>query len=120
MPRAYVRKWPFRRTRLGAVDRRALVLPIPYEVIESVCGETDDSKPAFAAKGQALSIDVSAGGMLLLLKGEPPRHLRLRLTLPTGMAPDGVRSAAACWTRTVPAFLKDGVHFAGVQFLQPG
>jgi hypothetical protein len=92
----------------------AFMRVIPFE-------SRDDERdvPAHPAKqGQALSVNLSQGGMLLMMEGEPALHQRLRIGLRRN-ATNEVASelVEVCWTRSVPALLQGGVFFVGVKFI---
>lgn len=93
---------------------------IPYALV----GEQDepgrDRQAGSMPAGRALSINISPGGMLLMMEQAPLRGQRLSITMPAravrGVPPS---KAEVCWTRPVPGASQVNVHFVGVKFLPP-
>lgn len=118
MPRTRLWEWPLKPERLGHTDRHAFMRAIPFHVLEDERTRTAGDHPRPARQGQALSVNISPGGMLLMMEGEPTLHDRLMIRLPQGSLRGACPSVAeVCWTRSVPALLQGDVFFVGVKFL---
>lgn len=118
MPRSRSWKWPLRQDRSGHLDRQAFLRPIPYEMLDWTGAEVQCGLTYPARAGQALSLNISPGGMLLMMDGEPMLQDRLRVRLPqNSLRNAGSSLAKVCWTRSVPVLLHSHVVFVGVRFL---
>jgi c-di-GMP-binding flagellar brake protein YcgR len=96
-------------------ERAALLRPIPYEMTAAVEG------PATTAmSGKALSLNISGGGMLVLMDQAPQIEQVLKVYVPTPIAiADTPTLAEVRWTRKLP-FGKsngNGAYFVGLKFM---
>lgn len=101
-PLSHRRQWP----------RGALVTPCSYFL-------TDTSDPGSVRylQGNALSINVSSGGMLLLV-GHPARERQiLEIRVPTAAGTTTPTLAEVRWAKPVPVEEGEGLYLAGVRFL---
>ncbi len=118
MPRKQSWTWPLKQPRSGHADRMAFMRVIPYQVLDDEHRRAAGAPSHSARQGQALSVNLSPGGMLLMMEGQPAPYQRLRVSLRRNatkeMAPEFVE---VCWTRSVPALLQGDVFFVGVKFL---
>ncbi len=92
--------------------RGALVTPCCYFL-------TDTSDPGSVRylQGDALSINVSSGGMLLLV-GHPTRERQiLEIRVPTPAGTTAPTLAEVRWTKPIPVEEGESLYLAGVRFL---
>ncbi len=96
-------------------ERVALMRPIPYEA--TVVSQT----PSVSARqGKALSINISNGGMLLLMDQAPAVEQVLKVYVPTPMSEiDTPTLAEVRWAREIPFTNAGGLgpYFVGVKFM---
>lgn len=109
-------EWPILSNHQKHSERVALLRPILYEMTAPV---EDPSEPA--SQGKALSINISSGGMLLLMDQAPNIEQVLKVYVPTPITlTDTPTLAEVRWTRKVPfTRLKesDSYFFVGLKFL---
>jgi hypothetical protein len=108
-------EWPMRDSHENHSERAALLRPIPYEMtatIEGVAGS--------APIGRALSLNISSGGMLVLMDQAPQVDQVLKVYVPTPVSVAETPTLAEVrWTRKLP-FGKpngDGAYFVGLKFM---
>jgi len=71
-------EWPLTDSQNGHSERAALMRPIPYEMTPSA------GVPALAVRtGNVLSLNISSGGMLVLMDKSPEIGQVLRVLVPT-------------------------------------
>ncbi len=96
-------------------ERAALLRPIPYEMTSPVEGPTGTAKG-----GRALSLNISSGGMLVLMDQAPEVEQVLKVYVPTPITiAETPTLAEVRWTRKLP-FVKpngNGVYFVGLKFM---
>ena len=69
-------------------------------------------------KGEALSVNISSGGMLLMMNWEPELHRVLKVDVPTPVNLARTPTLAqVCWKRRIPYFEQSDLHFIGVKFI---
>ena len=114
MPRKQPWTWSLKQPRPGHADRMAFIRMIPFEAFDN-----QHNAAAHSVKhGQALSVNLSQGGMLLMMEGLPALHQRLRIGVRRNATNDmSSELVEVCWTRSVPALLQGGVCFVGVKFV---
>ena len=84
----------------------------PYEISESLGGD------AIAIhQGEALSVNVSKGGMLLLMDQHPPVQQVFEIQLPASTKSKTPGRVEVCWTRQLPMEDSESRHLVGVKFL---
>ena len=89
----------------------------PYELSESL----GDAAIAIH-QGEALSINISRGGMLLLMGQSPPMRQVFEIQVPASTRGKTARLVEVCWTRQIPIedldrrYL-DRRYLVGVKFL---
>ncbi|MEC4888824.1 MAG: PilZ domain-containing protein [Nitrospira sp.] len=96
-------------------ERVALLRPIPYEMTSPV--ERFSEGPS---EGRALSLNISNGGMLLLMDQAPDVEQVLKVYVPTPIsAAETPTLAEVRWTRKLPfGPAKDrGAYFVGLKFM---
>lgn len=100
-------------------ERIALIREISYETT-SLIGEEDlfGDQERLDQLGKALSLNISSGGMLVLMEGSPEIERVLRVQVPTpvphAMTPT---LAEVRWVRKVPFYGHRELHFVGLKFL---
>lgn len=119
MPRKQPWTWSLKQPWPGHADRLAFMRAIPYEALDDQRNATAGAPVHPAKQGQALSVNLSQGGMLLMMEGQPALRQRLRIGLRRNATNEGAsKLVEVCWTRSVPALLQGDVCFVGVKFLQ--
>lgn len=98
-------------------ERAALLRPIPYEMTSS---EQGSSNGVAAKDGKALSLNISSGGMLILMDQTPAIEQVLKVYVPTPVSiAETPTLAEVRWTRKLP-FGKsnsNGICFVGLKFM---
>ncbi len=92
-----------------------LLRPVPFEMTTQV----DDPSNA-ANSGKALSLNISSGGMLVLMDHAPEVEQVLKVLVPTPTNSAGTPTLAEVrWTRKLPfgSSRNDGAYFVGLKFL---
>jgi len=103
---------PGHQERRGST-RVPLIRPCPYEI-----SKFPSEGSIELSQGFTLSLNISAGGMLLLMPHVPGERQIFQV-----LAPSVTREEAAtklvevCWTREVPVGLDPGTYLVGVKFL---
>lgn len=94
-------------------ERAALLRPIPYEMTAPV-----EESAGTAVSGKALSLNISSGGMLVLMEQAPQVEQVLKVYVPTPIAMAETPTLAEVrWTRKLP-FVKsngNGAYFVGLK-----
>ena len=96
-------------------ERVALLRPIPYEMTSTV-----DDPSVSVHGGKALSVNISSGGMLVLMEQAPAIEQVMKVYVPT---PSSVAEtptlAEVRWTRKLPLAKSNGngVYFVGLKFM---
>jgi hypothetical protein len=79
-----------------------------------------DNPTDSANSGKALSLNISSGGMLLLMDHAPEVEQVLKVLVPTPTSSAGTPTLAEVrWTRKLPfgSQRNDGAYFVGLKFL---
>jgi hypothetical protein len=96
-------------------ERAALLRSIPYEVTATIEGLAGS-----ASTGRALSLNISSGGMLVLMDEAPQVNQVLKVYVPTPVTVAETPTLAEVrWTRKLP-FGKsngNGAYFVGLKFM---
>ena len=107
--------WPIHPNHQKHSERVALLRPISYEITAPIL-ET----PGQALQGRALSINISTGGMLLIMDSCPgiERVLKVYVPTPTTLA-ETPTLAEVRWTRRLPFNRpkESESYFVGLKFL---
>lgn len=112
--------WPLRQSWPGHGDRTAYMRVVPYRVLNDDATRAVDAPSGPERLAQALSVNRSPGGLLLLMEGQPALHQRLKIRLRRDGTNDVVSDVVEVrWTRSIPALLQGDVHFVGVKFIRP-
>ena len=100
-------------------ERVALMREVAYETMSMVGDDRSFKGPTGVGRsGKALSLNISAGGMLLLMEGAPPAERVLRVLVPTPVAEAETPTLAEVrWVRKVPFSTDEGLYFVGLKFL---
>ena len=97
-------------------ERVALLRPISYEMTSSEQGSN-----SYTAKGgRALSLNISSGGMLILMDQAPVIEQVLKINVPTPVAiAETPTLAEVRWIRRLPFGNPNGnaMHFVGLKFM---
>lgn len=96
-------------------ERIALLRPIPYEVTVLMEGQSDSVR-----SGKALSLNISSGGMLVLMDQAPEVEQVLKVLVPTPSSRAETPTLAEVrWTRRVPFGRANiqGTYFVGLKFM---
>ena len=108
-------EWPIMANFQKHNERVALLRPINYEMTAPV-----DDPGAAGRQGKALSLNISSGGMLLLMDQAPALEQVLKVYVPTPTAVAETPTLAEVrWTRKLPFGKTNGVNpfFVGLKFV---
>jgi len=108
-------EWPITVDFQKHNERVALLRPIPYEITAAA----KDPAPS-TRQGKALSVNISNGGMLLLMDHPPAIEQVLKVYVPTPTAvADTPTLAEVRWTRKLPFSHSNGFgpYFVGLKFM---
>ena len=108
-------EWPILSNHQKHSERVALLRPILYEMTVSV-----GNQPVLSSQGKALSVNISSGGMLLLMDQAPSIEQVLKVYVPTPITlTDTPTLAEVRWTRRMPfsRTKENDSYFVGVKFL---
>lgn len=92
--------------------RAAFIEYCPYEIRESL---GDDAIAIH--QGEALSVNISKGGMLLLMDQSPPVRQVFEIQVPASTTGKTPRLVEVCWTRQIPIEDFGSRCLVGVKFL---
>jgi PilZ domain len=96
-------------------ERAALLRPIPYEMTATVEGVAGT-----IPIGRALSLNISSGGMLILMDQAPQVDQVLKVYVPTPVTVAETPTLAEVrWTRKLPfgRVNGNGAYFVGLKFM---
>ena len=109
-------EWPITTSFQKHNERVALLRPIPYEL--TTMAEED---PAASVRiGKALSVNISSGGMLILMDQAPAVEQVLKVFVPTPTTGAEIPTLAEVrWTRKLPFGKNNGgaPFFVGLKFM---
>jgi c-di-GMP-binding flagellar brake protein YcgR len=108
-------EWPIMTNFQKHSERVALLRPIPYEMTSPV-----DDPVARTRQGKALSVNISNGGMLLLMDQAPAIEQVLKVFVPTPITMAETPTLAEVrWTRKLPFGRNNGTgtYFVGLKFM---
>ena len=93
-------------------ERAVFMEYCPYEISESLGGD------AIAIhQGEALSVNISRGGVLLLMDQNPPVQQVFELQMPASTRGKTPGLVEVCWTRQIPIEDLGSRYLVGVKFL---
>jgi len=108
-------EWPMTDSQKSHSERAALLRPILYEMTTPV-----EDPAASTHSGKALSLNISSGGMLVLMDQVPAIEQVMKVYVPTPISVAETPTLAEVrWTRRVP-FGKpngNGAYFVGLKFM---
>ena len=93
-------------------ERADLIEYCPYEISESL---GDDAIAIH--QGEALSVNISRGGMLLLMDQGPPVQQVFEIQVPASTRGKTTGLVEVCWTRQIPVEDSESRYLVGVKFL---
>jgi hypothetical protein len=108
-------EWPIRDSYENHSERVALLRPILYEM---TVPETENGN--IAKEGKALSLNISSGGMLVLMDQAPNIEQVLKVYVPTPITiADTPTLAEVRWTRKLPIGNSNNhvTYFVGLKFM---
>jgi hypothetical protein len=107
--------WPITDSQKSHNERAALLRPILYELTTSV-----EAPAASTYSGKALSLNISSGGMLVLMEHVPDVNQVLKVYVPTPVtAAETPTLAEVRWARRVPFWQAAGTgpYLVGLKFM---
>ena len=108
-------EWPMTDSQKSHSERVALLRPILYEMTTPV-----EAPAASTQSGKALSLNISSGGMLVLMDQVPAIEQVMKVYVPTPISMAETPTLAEVrWTRKLP-FGKsnsNGAYFVGLKFM---
>jgi hypothetical protein len=108
-------EWPMIDSQKSHSERAALLRPILYEM--SSPAEDEDSS---AYNGKALSLNISSGGMLLVMDQAPAIEQVMKVYVPTPItAAETPTLAEVRWMKRLPFGKTNGTgaYFVGLKFV---
>lgn len=108
-------EWPMTDSQKSHSERAALLRPILYEVTTPVV-----ARAASTQSGKALSLNISSGGMLVLMDHAPEIEQVMKVYVPTPISMAGTPTLAEVrWTRKLPFGRNNGTgpYFVGLKFM---
>ena len=108
-------EWPMIDCQKSHSERAALLRPIPYEMTAPGEGTV-----ALIQSGKALSLNISSGGMLVLMEQFPDVNQVLKVYVPTPVAVAETPTLAEVrWARRVPFWNGTGAgpYLVGLKFM---
>lgn len=107
--------WPITPSQQSHDERIALLRPIKYEITWPI-----EEQPIPNYQGRALSLNISSGGMLVLMDQEPEVEQVVKVYVPTPIAEAETPTLAEVrWKRPLPFTGKSdrGTYFVGLKFM---
>ncbi|THJ24544.1 MAG: PilZ domain-containing protein [Nitrospira sp. CG24E] len=107
--------WPITDGQNGHSERASLLRPVLYEMTTSV---EIPARPA--SSGKVLSLNISSGGMLVLMDQSPKVGQVLKVHIPTPILQTETPTLAEVrWSRRLPFDRPDGneAYFVGLKFM---
>ena len=108
-------EWPMTDSQKSHSERASLLRLILYDMTLPVEGPT-----ASTHSGKALSLNISNGGMLVLMDQVPAIEQVMKVYVPTPITAAGTPTLAEVrWTRKLPFGGNDGAspYFVGLKFI---
>ena len=112
--------WPLVESRQQHAERVAMLRPIPYDMLYDLDTSPEQESPETrsASHGKGLSLNVSSGGMLLLMDHPPKVNQAMRVHVPTPVTHAKTPTLAEVrWTRKLPFPMFDRLYFVGLKFM---
>jgi hypothetical protein len=108
-------EWPMTDSQKSHSERAALLRPILYEMTTPV-----EDPAASTHSGKALSLNISSGGMLVLMDQVPAVEQVMKVYVPTPISMAETPTLAEVrWTRKLPfgKLSGNGAYFVGLKFM---
>lgn len=108
-------EWPTLDSQKSHSERAALLRPIPYEMTAPLEGPV-----ASTQSGKALSLNISSGGMLVLMEQAPEVNQVLKVYVPTPVTVAETPTLAEVrWARRIPFGQGTGAgpYLVGLKFM---
>jgi hypothetical protein len=108
-------EWPMTDSQKSHNERAALLRPILYEMTTPI-----EDPAASTHSGQALSLNISSGGMLVLMEQDPAIEQVMKVYVPTPISlAETPTLAEVRWTRRLPFGNANGngAYFVGLKFM---
>jgi hypothetical protein len=108
-------EWPVKDSHENHNERAALLRPIPFEMTSLM-----DNQSTGAKVGKAMSLNISSGGMLVLMDQAPDVEQVLKVYVPTPITiAETPTLAEVRWTRKLPFGRENGngAYFVGLKFM---
>ena len=108
-------EWPMTDSQKSHNDRAALLRPILYEMTMPV-----EVATSAIHSGKALSLNISSGGMLVLMDQAPAIDQVVKVYVPTPISVTEIPTLAEVrWTRRLPFGTTNGnvAYFVGLKFI---
>ena len=106
-------EWPMIDSQKSHSERAALLRPILYEMTTPV-----EASAASSHSGKALSVNISSGGMLVLMDQAPAIEQVMKVYVPTPISMAETPTLAEVrWTRKLPFGKPNGAYFVGLKFM---
>ena len=116
-------EWPVAASRKQHAERVALLRPILYDELYNMdmSLKQQSPDPGVARQGKWLSLNVSSGGMLLVMDYQPKVNQAIKVHVPTPVTNAKTPTLAEVrWTRKLPFQTFPGIYFVGLKFLLSG
>jgi hypothetical protein len=113
-------EWPVAASRQQHAERVALLRPIPYEILYDLDTSLEQESPETRVDrhGKGLSLNISSGGMLLIVDHPPKVNQAMKIHVPTPLNIARTPTLAEVrWTRKLPFQTFDGLYFVGLKFV---
>lgn len=106
--------WPMTDSQRNHSERAALLRPILYEMTVPI-----EAPSALILSRKALSLNISSGGMLVLMEQVPDVNQVLKVSVPTPISVAETPTLAEVrWTRRLPfGKTNGGAYFVGLKFM---
>jgi len=108
-------EWPIADSQKSHSERASLLRAIPYELTRP-----PHASPSSAQSRQALSLNISSGGMLVLMDQAPEIAQVMKISVPTPILLAGTPTLAEVrWTKRVPLAKSNAaaIYFVGLRFM---
>jgi hypothetical protein len=108
-------EWPIATSQQNHSERGALLRPIAYEMTAPV-----EDPPSRVRRRKALSVNISTGGMLVLMDHAPGVEQVVKVYVPTPITlAETPTLAEVRWTRPLPFGRPNnkGTYFVGLKFM---
>jgi hypothetical protein len=116
-------EWPIATSPQQHAERVALLRPILYDMLYELSTSSEQESPEefVAHQGKGLSLNVSSGGMLLLMDHLPKVNQAMKIHVPTPVNIAKTPTLAEVrWTRKLPVETFPGMYFVGLKFVLSG